>query len=113
MRSSKELKEEFDSLPNEASDFKAFNLSYAIVRAENSEEFRSVVLPQFEPLVKECIEKAPESFYIMLHTGQRFVYYCSKCRLVPMYEKGKKGKSIYLPPHNFMKYFSFLNKTTP
>lgn len=108
MKSLKELQKEYDALDDDANDWQVFNKSYAIQRATLSEEFKGVVLPEFEPLVKECIEKAPESFYILLHTGQKFVYYSSKARLVPMYDKGKKGKKIYLPPHNFMKYFSFL-----
>lgn len=108
MKSLKEWQEQYDNLDDDCNDFKAFNASYGIKRAALSEEFKGIVLPEFEPLVKECIEKAPESFYITLHTGQRYVYYCSKARLVPMYEKGRKGKKIYLPPHNFMKYFSFL-----
>lgn len=110
MKSLNEYKKEYDAMDDETNDFQVFKNIYGQQRATLSEEFKGVVLPEFLPLVLECIEKGPESFYIVLHTGQKFVYYSSKARLVPMYAKGKKGKKIYLPPHNFMKYFSFLKK---
>lgn len=110
MKPSKEILSEIESLKEDANDFLYFNKSIQLKKALLSEEFKNQVLPQFLPLTKECIEKAPESFFITLHSGQRYVYYCSTARLVPIYKKGKKGKTIYLTPNYFLKYFSFLKK---
>ena len=51
MKSLKEWQEQYDNLDDDCNDFKAFNASYGIKRAALSEEFKGIVLPEFEPLV--------------------------------------------------------------
>lgn len=106
MKSLKEWQAKYDALEPDAEDYMVDYVLGGIERASLSEEFKGMVLFEFEPLTKECIEKAPESFYIKLHTGQKYVYYSSKALLIPLLKWGKRGQKVFLPPHSFMKYFS-------
>jgi len=108
MKSSKQYQEEIDALDENAFWHEITEKYNGLQRAIFSEAFKAVVLPQFMPLVKECIEKSAESFFILLHTGQKYIYYSSKARLVPVHEKGKQGQNVFLLPLNFMQYFAFI-----
>lgn len=96
-----------NSRDEESDIFKLINKDRTIARAKRSELFAYEILPKFLPLVKECVEKGNESYYITLNDGRRYVYYPTKCNLRTLVN-GKQTKKIMLEPKRFLKYFSFL-----
>lgn len=98
-----------NSRDEESDMFRLMNKGKAIVRAKRSEAFAHKVLPKFLPLVKECVERGSESYYITLNDGRKYVYYPTKCNLRTIVN-GKQARKIILEPNRFLKYFSFLEK---
>lgn len=93
---------------NDESDiFRLMNKQNVILRARRSELFAHKVLPEFLPLVKECVEKGQESYYITLNNGKKYIYYPTSSML-HIIVNGRSARKIKLYPNQFLKYFSFL-----
>ena len=104
-----EASKEVNARDEEADIFRLMNKKKVILRARRSELFAYKVLPEFLPLVKECVEKGHESYYITLNNGKRYIYYPTSSKLHTIVN-GRSARKITLYPNQFFKYFSFLKE---
>jgi hypothetical protein len=109
MESVKQVQKNIDSLTDDDNDMRFYNAFNKLERAKKSENFKLNVLPIFIPMVKECIEKAQESYYITIPDGRKYIYYPTKHKLHTIVGN-KHTRKIYLHVNGFLKYFSFINE---